>query len=425
MKIVVENSGYGLDNLGDVAMLQVAVERLKALWPSAKFFVITSDQEKLSFYIPDAIPIDLEQKRAWLSKYNVIGGIHHLFPKKLKKWLSTQEQLLRVLWPSFSLGILSLRFGKDSPKYLSAKGFVDKIKEADLVIATGGGYVNDTFWEHSSQLFDVLLLAQKFEIPTAMVGQGLGPISNKLLLKQFKRVFLNLELISMREGKFSPELLEKSIAKNNVAIPKRLTTGDDAIEKAFKLRAEKMGMELGLNIRNANYANLPDNVLAELGSIVRSYVDTHNLNYQLLPISMIKGISDIEALEKLLQLELDNSVQASLEVNDIIHRIAKCRVVITGSYHAALFALSQGIQVIGLTASKYYDNKFLGLLHQFEYGVQIVYLNENIEVLPQYIETAWQRAEFQRERLLESAKSQINQGMHAYTSLYELITNKM
>lgn len=360
MKIVVENSGYGLDNLGDVAMLQVAVERLKALWPSAKFFVITSDQEKLSFYIPDAIPIDLEQKRAWLSKYNVIGGIHHLFPKKLKKWLSTQEQLLRVLWPSFSLGILSLRFGKDSPKYLSAKGFVDKIKEADLVIATGGGYVNDTFWEHSSQLFDVLLLAQKFEIPTAMVGQGLGPISNKLLLKQFKRVFLNLELISMREGKFSPELLEKSIAKNNVAIPKRLTTGDDAIEKAFKLRAEKMGMELGLNIRNANYANLPDNVLAELGSIVRSYVDTHNLNYQLLPISMIKGISDIEALEKLLQLELDNSVQASLEVNDIIHRIAKCRVVITGSYHAALFALSQGIQVIGLTASKYYDNKFLG-----------------------------------------------------------------
>lgn len=425
MKIVVENSGYGLDNLGDVAMLQVAVERLKALWPNAKVFVITSDQEKLSFYIPDAIPIDLEQKRAWLSKYNIIGGIHHFFPKKIKHWLSSQEQLLRVLWPGFSLRILAWRFGQDSSKYLSAANFVNKIKEADLIVATGGGYVNDTFLEHSSQLFDVLLLAQNFGVATAMVGQGLGPLSNKLLLKQFKRVLLNLELISMREGKYSPEVLNTSLAKNNVAIPKRLTTGDDAIEKAFKLRSEKLGIELGLNIRNANYANLHDDVLDKLGTIIRNYLDTHNLNYQLVPISMIKGISDVEALEKLLQLELESTVQASLEVNDIIHRIGKCRVVITGSYHAALFALSQGVQVIGLTASKYYDNKFLGLLHQFQYGVQIVYMNENIEVLPQYIETAWQRAEFERGGLLESAKSQINEGIHAYTSLYELITNKM
>lgn len=426
MKIVVENSGYGLDNLGDIAMLQVAVMRLKALWPSAKVFVITSDKEKLSFYIPNVIPIDLKQKRAWLSKYNIIGGIHHFFPKKLKNWLSSQEQLLRIFWPSFSLHILSWRFGKDSTKYLSAVSFVDKINEADLVVATGGGYVNDTFSDHSTQLFEVLLLAQKLGIPTAMLGQGLGPISNKLLLQQFKRVLLNLDLISMREGKYSPEVFNSSIKKNSQVMPKSITTGDDAIEIAFKLRPEILGMELGLNIRNTNYASLPDGVLEKVGSILRSYIKTHHLNYQLVPISMINGISDMEALEKLLQLEIENEdiAQSGLQVDEIIHRIGKCRVVITGSYHAALFALSQGIQVIGLTASKYYDNKFLGLLNQFENGVQVVYLNENVEGLPKLIETAWQRAESQREELLESAKSQINQGMYAYKSLYELISNK-
>ena len=40
-------------------------------------------------------------------------------------------------------------------------------------------------------------------------------------------------------------------------------------------------------------------------------------------------------------------------------------MVVTGSYHAAVFALAQGIPAIGLTSSSYYDAKFYGLRDQF------------------------------------------------------------
>ena len=48
----------------------------------------------------------------------------------------------------------------------------------------------------------------------------------------------------------------------------------------------------------------------------------------------------------------------------IIKRIGRCRVVVTGSYHVAVFALSQGIPAICLANSEYYEIKFRGLADQ-------------------------------------------------------------
>ncbi len=47
--------------------------------------------------------------------------------------------------------------------------------------------------------------------------------------------------------------------------------------------------------------------------------------------------------------------------HDLVARIADCRTVITGSYHAALFGLAQGVPAVCVTRSPYYDGKFAGL----------------------------------------------------------------
>jgi polysaccharide pyruvyl transferase WcaK-like protein len=51
-------------------------------------------------------------------------------------------------------------------------------------------------------------------------------------------------------------------------------------------------------------------------------------------------------------------------------------VVVAGSYHAAVFALSQGIPVVALVKSPYYVNKMVGLGDQFGAGCEIVRLDE-------------------------------------------------
>ena len=44
-------------NMGDVAMLQVAVARLLSLWPDARIEVLTDSPSNLSRYCPGARPL--------------------------------------------------------------------------------------------------------------------------------------------------------------------------------------------------------------------------------------------------------------------------------------------------------------------------------------------------------------------------------
>jgi polysaccharide pyruvyl transferase WcaK-like protein len=48
VRILVDQSGYDLLNLGDVAMLQSCVMRLQMQWPNAEILVITHEPRRLA-----------------------------------------------------------------------------------------------------------------------------------------------------------------------------------------------------------------------------------------------------------------------------------------------------------------------------------------------------------------------------------------
>ena len=86
---------------------------------------------------------------------------------------------------------------------------------------------------------------------------------------------------------------------------------------------------------------------------------------------------------------------------DVIRRVGECRVVVTGSYHAGVFALSQGIPVVGLSRSDYYDDKFLGLADQFGPGCCLVALDEagTAHALVARVRELWREADELRQRI--------------------------
>ena len=97
-------------------------------------------------------------------------------------------------------------------------------------------------------------------------------------------------------------------------------------------------------------------------------------------------------------------------------------MVVTGSYHGAVFALSQGIQAIAIAGSGYYRAKFQGLAQQFPGGVEIVDVAESgwegrLEML---IARAWQSAENVRRGLLGAAVQQIDLSRRAYRTVAQL-----
>ena len=92
------------------------------------------------------------------------------------------------------------------------------------------------------------------------------------------------------------------------------------------------------------------------------------------------------------------------------------RVVVTGSYHAAVFALARGITAIGLARSEYYADKFAGLFEQFGMSHNLVHLHwpDWQQSLRQLLERAWTEAASVKPELLAAANEQHRRSVAAY-----------
>jgi polysaccharide pyruvyl transferase WcaK-like protein len=107
----------------------------------------------------------------------------------------------------------------------------------------------------------------------------------------------------------------------------------------------------------------------------------------------------------------------------VAERVSDCRVLVTGAYHLAVFALSQGIPVVAVTSSEYYDDKFLGLADMFGTGLVMIDLGERdlAERLSSAIAAAWQDAPVVRAPLRAAAERQIALSRAAFDEVFAIV----
>jgi colanic acid/amylovoran biosynthesis protein len=104
----------------------------------------------------------------------------------------------------------------------------------------------------------------------------------------------------------------------------------------------------------------------------------------------------------------------------VIERVHQCRLVVTGSYHAAVFAVAQGIPAVAVAASQYYRDKMSGLVDQFGEGCQVVTLDEAASLMSRLsaaIHWAWSHSGRVRPALIARATEQVARGRQAYARL--------
>jgi polysaccharide pyruvyl transferase WcaK-like protein len=98
--------------------------------------------------------------------------------------------------------------------------------------------------------------------------------------------------------------------------------------------------------------------------------------------------------------------------------------LVTGSYHAAVFALSMGVPVVALVASSYYENKFTGVAAQFGGGCRVVDLRgEWRDALTCAVEDAWNAGVSRREALLAAAWRQVAAAEEGYERLFSVVAS--
>jgi polysaccharide pyruvyl transferase WcaK-like protein len=229
-----------------------------------------------------------------------------------------------------------------------------------------------------------------------------------------------VDVIALRERRRGPALLERA----GVATSRIVVTGDDAIELAHAQRPEELGHDLGVCLRVAGYSPVSDRARSSVAAALRSAA--HEFGAGLSPVI----ISEVRSEDRRSTLPLVRGFERVrrplgrfARPQDVAAQVGRCRVVVTGAYHAAVFALSQGIPVVALTSSTYYDDKFLGLGDMFSTGVDLVRLEDDdlADRLCAAVRSSWKRAPEERPALLTSAVQQIALGRRTFERVCGLV----
>src|SRR5688572_29400782 len=192
MRILVDNGTYALENMGDVIMLQACVARLRAMWPAARVGVLTRKPERLARYVPQAEPVNALGRDHFVTPGSVLGKPHRVMP--------AAERAMRVWAPDFCGRVAGARLRRRKLDEGDVRGFVESLRAADLVVTSGGGYITDAFPWLAERVLRTLLLAQDLGKRTAMLGQGLGPITDAKLRTLATTALSRLDLLTLREG---------------------------------------------------------------------------------------------------------------------------------------------------------------------------------------------------------------------------------
>ena len=281
------------------------------------------------------------------------------------------------------------------------------------MVALGGGYLTDADRAQTVRVLNLVEHARDAGVPVALVGQGLGPLDDSGLQARAAQVLPKVGLIALREGRQGPQILDRA----GVAAGRVLVTGDDAIELAYHARNDEIGSDIGFCLRVAGYAPVPAGVADLIGRVVRSAAAERTA--ALVPLIIAEYRSqDRRSTLPLVRgyANVIGPLPRYVHPVEIARRVGRCRVVVTGAYHLAVFALSQGIPVVALTSSAYYDNKFLGLSAMFGQGLNLVRLDDPCleQTLATAIDRAWLTALAVREPLRARARMQIDASRAAF-----------
>jgi polysaccharide pyruvyl transferase WcaK-like protein len=253
-----------------------------------------------------------------------------------------------------------------------------------------------------------------------MLGQGLGPLDDPALSARAAEVLPDVQVIALRERRRGPALLQRAgVPPSRVEV-----TGDDAIELAHSLRPGDLGRNLGICLRNAGYSPVTGRATEALAAGLRSVAG--ELGAGLVPVV----IAEYRKQDRRSTLPLLDGVEGTesplgrfARPQDVVRQVGTCRVMVTGAYHAGVFALSQGIPVVALTSSTYYDDKFLGLADMFGTGLELVRLDGDDlrDTLEAAIRSAWKAAPDLRPSLLASAEHQVAASRRAFDRICRLV----
>lgn len=414
--VVVENGSYFMDNLGDVSMLQVCVARIRERWPDARIRVVGETPDRLRAALPGVEPL----APAHGDRIPMTTRTRHPLVVELERRLQRRA-------PRVARWAKRRQIAHDPERASRYDVFQSALEDADVVVSSGGGFITDRHPGQTKRVLHTLAIAQGHDRPTAMFGAGLGPLREETHRRLATPVIEGLDVLGLREE--AGNLAE--LRSWGCTPPRVFVTGDDAVALAYPPPpgAGRSGRDaVGVSLRFAGEYGLAE--APELGEAVREFCRRNDAALLGLPVRMrLSPDNDVDALRELLGPNApDLEETAAIDTPAaLIRQTRRCRVVLTGTYHAGVFALSVGTPIVTLSSSDYYDRKFAGLAEQF--GVSAVrslrYETADLaSAVRRSLEEAWAAAPDVRAGLQEAAAEQRARSREAYDAFFRLVEER-
>lgn len=430
MHILLDQVEHSLRNRGNNALLEAALRRLTEIWPHAKTHMITNAPNLARLLFPSTTPVNpynLQPYRGrmetlqrsvpdivWQSLFELREELWH---RRIGATAKTTRMELGQDGELMYLGIdSSSGVGEPNHNDLSLQR---TFANYDLYVATGGGYMCDHDKSLVLELLKRLSVARQQGVRTVLVGQGVGPMSDPVLLAKAKEVLPGVDLLCYRNERLGRPLLDA------LGMPpeKIMLTGDDAVEMAFNAHRSSVGTGIGVSLRVSSYTQVDPAQIIRIRESLHHAARKRNATLIAVPISSALHESDSTYIRQLVG-NYPNAIVGRKRLSmprESINLAGQCRLMITGTYHGAIFALAQGVPVIGVASSVEYFNKLSELNDTFGEGCQVIRLDEESpEQLCAAIDFFWLEADRLRSRLLEAAAHQIALQRAAYRRISDI-----
>jgi hypothetical protein len=415
MRILVDPGSYDFSNLGCVAVLQMAVRRLRALWTHAAIQVLTDDADGLRRHCPEATPLLMSGHRSLLGD-RLLGRVHRWLPAGLERAGGRADDALRERWPNTRERLVRIKLGLQRRSASALDALCEALASADLVVASGLAGIRGSEI-HTLETLDLAIHRGK---PTAMFSLGLGGSHDAMQERRMARVLPRLNLIALRERRTGPSVLRRL----GVRTPEIVITGDDAVELAHERRTADLGELIGVNLRVGRSSEMNDSDIEEVARALATATKRLGTHLVALPTARDIARPDSEVTRILVREWAAPPSPEPLDTTAaVIDEVRRCRVVVSGAYHTAVFALAQGIPTVGLAKSAYFGDKLECLADLFGAGCIVVSVCERGfgESLERAIEDLWSRAASLRPGLLAEAERQVAAARAAYGRLPSLV----
>lgn len=422
MRIIVDPSTLDCLNFGDVAMLQAAIGQLRRQWPDAAIQVFTNDPEAIARHCPSVLPLAHCGRINWLSDRDFLGRVHPYLPEIASRVLIRFKRDMRRRRPGLLATAMfaKMRLLRTDDKPLHA--FMAALYQTDLYVVSGAATMNDKAKTFARLVLATIEIALDRGIPVALFSQGIGPINDPELLAQARRLLSRVTLIAVRENLYGPALLKLL----GVSPQRVLVTGDDAIQMAYEERTNGDGKGIGVNLRVSRSSEVDPSVIEVVRRVLHKAANEYDAPLIPLPIALHAAADDPKIIRQLIGVDEQSDDAYSCDrPSHVIAACGQCRIVVAGAYHAAVFALAQGIPAVCLAGNANYVEKFMGLADQFGTGCEVISVTGSHfgERLREAIDQAWTRAAAQRVPLLAAAARQIELSNAAYGQLAHLTTD--